>query len=33
MFRQSLRRTLLFCAISLAGCAPEPLKQVPTQAQ
>jgi len=24
MFRQSLRRALLLCAISLAGCAPEP---------
>jgi len=24
MFRQSLRRALLLCAISLAGCAPLP---------
>jgi hypothetical protein len=24
MFRQSLRRALLLCAISLAGCAPRP---------
>jgi len=29
MFRQSLRRALLLCAISLAGCAPEPAETSP----
>ena len=32
MFRQSLRRALLFCAISLAGCAPQPVLSPDTSA-